>query len=433
VSTHSRLSPSSAVRWMACPGSKREEAKYPEERSSESAIDGTHSHTLLEHCIQYGIDPVMTVGQEFKDHEGTFVVDANRAGRVRIATEYVKSRMEILGHMCLVWSEQQVNPEHLVGRPDLAGTCDIQIHGGGVLEIIDYKDGMNPVPAEDNPQLELYALGVLAGFDLPVNGDYPFKTIRMTIIQPKLVLKNMEPVTSCEVSLETMMAKIGKFAAAAKNTDDPEAPLVPGDAQCRYCRAKGSCAALAQQSMASMGLVFPNVETPVMPAEIAQQAAGKDVNEMTDEQIRQVLEAAPLVRQMIEAAEAEAQKRLEAGRSMPGLKLVHGRGSRSWSLPDDEMAERLTKMGIPKGSVYVTKVVSPAQVSKLQWEKRDGTKKTLTERQLKIIETEYITKSNGKLTVALESDSRPAVTTNAALMFGAVETPAVVELPDWMK
>jgi hypothetical protein len=421
---------------MACPGSKREEAKYLEERSSKSAIDGTHSHTLLEHCIQNGmIDPVLTVGQQMEDHDGTFVVDANRAGRVRIAVEYVKSRMEALGHICVVESEKQVNPEHLVGRPDLRGTCDIQIHGGGILEIIDYKDGMTPVPAEDNPQLELYALGVLAGLKLPVNGEYPFKTIRMTIIQPKLALKNMVPITSCEVTLETMMAKIGKFASAAKNTDDPEAPLIPGESQCKYCRAKGSCAALAQQSMASMGLVFPNVETPVVlaPLDIAQQAAGKDINEMTDEQIRQILEAAPLVRQMIEAAEAEAQKRLEAGRTMAGLKLVHGRGSRSWSLPDDEMAERLTKMGIPKGSVYVTKVVSPAQVEKLQWEKRDGTKKTLTERQLKIIETEYIKKSNGKLTVALESDSRPAITTNAAPMFSAVETPAVVELPDWMK
>jgi hypothetical protein len=88
-------------------------------------------------------------------------------------------------------------------------------------------------------------------------------------------------------------------------------------------------------------------------------------------------------------------------------------------------------MGIPKTSVYVTKLVSPAQAQKLTWEKRDGTKCQLTKRQLERMEQEYVTKLAGKLTIAPESDSRPAVVTNAASLFAAVEeTPA---LPDWLK
>ena len=37
-------------RWSACPGSVREEAKYPD-TSSPAAVDGTHTHTLLDKMI----------------------------------------------------------------------------------------------------------------------------------------------------------------------------------------------------------------------------------------------------------------------------------------------------------------------------------------------------------------------------------------------
>ena len=87
-------------------------------------------------------------------------------------------------------------------------------------------------------------------------------------------------------------------------------------------------------------------------------AADKDPTKMTDDQIVRILEAAPLMRQLIEGVEKEAQTRLENGAVIPGLKLVNGKGARSWKLPEAEMAERLVKMGIPKGEVYETKLVS---------------------------------------------------------------------------
>jgi hypothetical protein len=124
---------------------------------------------------------------------------------------------------------------------------------------------------------------------------------------------------------------------------------------------------------------------------------------------------------------------MEAGQSIPGLKLVNGRGSRAWVLPEEQIAEKLVKMGIPKGAIYETKLVSPAKAEKLTWEKRDGTKVSLTDRQLKTMEKEYVAKLAGKLTVVSESDSRPAVITNAAPMFSAVEAaPAAESLPSWL-
>jgi hypothetical protein len=172
VSDHAKLSPSKRSRWALCPGSIREEAKYPDTGSGPAAADGTHSHTLLEHCIKNGLsDPMDQVGETFTDHEGTFKVDADRAARVKTAIEYIRERS--MNGMFKVISEQRVDPEFLLGRKDLSGTVDCQIIGPDWIELIDYKDGMGVVSAEGNMQLEQYAYGVLAGYKLPVNGDYP--------------------------------------------------------------------------------------------------------------------------------------------------------------------------------------------------------------------------------------------------------------------
>jgi hypothetical protein len=432
MTTHAMLSPSKRSRWAKCPGSIREEAKYPDQGSGPAAADGTHSHTLLEHCIKNDLsDPMDQVGETFTDHEGTFKVDADRAARVKSAIEYIKTRAAEYNGMCQVISEQKVDPAFLLGRNDLSGTVDCQIIGGDTLEMIDYKDGMGVVEAEGNMQLEQYAYGVLAAFKLPINVEYPITKVRMTIIQPKLALKGMKPITSHEVTVRSLLDNLGTIIGQAAATDKPDAPLVPGESQCKFCRAKGSCAALAGNVMKEVGIMFQPVVTQTL--DVAQQSADKDPSTMDDAQIRQIMEAAPLMRQLLEGVEKEALRRMEAGQSIPGLKLVNGRGSRAWALPEEEMADKLIKMGIPKGAVYETKLVTPAKAEKLTWEKRDGTKVQLTERQLKRMDQEYVVKMAGKLTVAPESDSRLAVITNAAPLFSAVEAaPAAESLPSWL-
>jgi hypothetical protein len=430
MSTHAKLSPSKRHRWAVCPGSIREEAKYPDDTSGPAAIDGTHSHTLLEHCIKNGLsDPLDQVGEKFADHEGEFVVDKDRAHRVKLAMNYIVERS--VGGILKVVSEQKVDPEHLLSRKDLSGTVDCQIIGDDWIEIIDYKDGMGVVSAEGNVQLEQYAYGVLAGYKLPINVPYPVSRVIMTIIQPKLALKGMPIITSHEVKVSDLLSNLGTIVLQAAATDKPDAPLVPGDSQCKFCKAKGSCAALASNVMKEVGIMFqPAV---INPMDVAQQSADKDPTTMDDAQIKQIMEAAPLMRQLLEGVEAEALRRLQAGQSIPGLKLVNGRGSRAWALPEEQMAEKLVKMGIPKTAIYETKLVTPAKAEKLTWEKRDGTQMQLSDRQLKTMEKEYVVKMAGKLTVVPESDGRPAVVTNAAPLFGAVQAaPAAESLPSWL-
>jgi len=421
MTTHATLAPSARVRWGRCPGSVREEAKYPEQPSGPAAIDGTHSHTLLEKCIRDEHLASEIIGQELEEHEGKFLVDSERAERVSVALGYMVKRVRELGPTVKVLSEQRVDPHLLTGRKDQSGTVDIRIIAPGFIEIIDYKDGINYVEVKNNPQLMQYAVGSVAElmkeYDLKLIPDC---TIRLTVIQPKLRLKGMEPINSWEFSSARLQEEVLKLVQEGAACDDPNAPLVPGDEQCKYCRAKG-CAARANQAMQSSGIVFENLE-------VAKQAAEKNPNELSDQQIKELLEAAPLIRQMLEAAEVEALRRFEAGQSIEGLKVVRGRGSRSWAFPETEMAEKLKKMGLPKDAIWKTSLITPAQVEKVTWSKRDGTQVQLTERQLKTLQGEYIKKSDGKLTVVSASDDRPAAVVSAAPLFSAVES----ALPSWL-
>lgn len=414
MTSHSKLSPSKAHRWTVCPGSIREEAKYPD-TSGAAAVDGTHSHTLLEKALTENRDPSAYVGQTLTDHEGEFTVDKDRANRVAMAYAHVQHRAKELDALMVV-AESRVDPANLLDRDDCSGTVDVQIHTLTHVDIIDYKDGAGIVSAKDNQQLELYALGVLA--------DNPhIQSVRMTIIQPKLAQRGMKAITSYDMMAVDLLARVEQYKAAAAATDNPDAPLVPGESQCKFCKAKGSCSALASNVMEALSM-FQSID-------IAQQAADKNPNELSDQQIREIVESAPLVRQLLEAVEAEALRRFEAGVTISGLKAVYGRGTRSWSLPEKEMADKLVKMGIPKTAIFETKLITPAKAEKLTWEKRDGEKKQLSDRQLKTLETEYIRKSQGKLTIVPESDHRQAVVLDAAPMFGAVNSEP--DLPAWLK
>lgn len=413
MTTHSKLSPSARHRWGVCAASVREEAKYPSRPSSAAAIDGTHSHTLLEKCINDGKTASDFVGQTLKDHDGEFRVDADRAERVQFALDYVS------GCVGTVMSERRVHPGALVGRNDMSGTVDIQVVSDTNLEIIDYKDGMNPVKAEGNHQVEQYAVGAIA--EMQTQGKTLPLYFTCTIIQPNLRMKGLTGIDSHTYTLAELMVIKDKLIAEAAATDAPDAPYNPGESQCRYCAHGGACTARTTQALSTAGITFANLE-------VVEQTAGKEPTTMTDKQLREVLEAAPLLRQMIEAAETEALRRFETGQEIDGLKAVRGRGSRSWMYEDDVMEDHLKKAGIPKSAIYKTSVITPAQIEEVRWSKRDGTVCQVTPAKLLQLQETCIKKSEGKIQIVASADPRPAVTLSAAALFTAVPS----DLPSFL-
>jgi Protein of unknown function (DUF2800) len=427
---HSMLSPSKRYRWASCPGSIREEAKYPPSKSGAGAVDGTHTHTVLDWCIKKGlINPI--VGATMTDHEGEFTIDDARAERVRFALEYIKARkaeVEALYGPVEVIAEERVEPAPLLGRFDLSGTVDVQIIAKDYFEVIDLKDGMNPVKAEGNHQMQQYACGILAKL-WATTSQYDTK-VRLTIIQPKARIKGGNGIETADYTVADVKQWALQIIQEAKATDDPNAPLVPGEAQCKYCPHK-ACSARTQQALEASGISF---------SDLSQTAADKQPTELSNDEIRSILEAAPLIRQMIEGAEAEAMRRFETGNPISGLKVIRGRGGNAaWKLEQDEMLDKLKRMGVPKSELLKTTLISPTQVKKLHWvsKKRDGTEtnECLSERQIKTLETEYITKANGALKVVPEAVDGAPVEITANHLFSAVESPvpAWLAVPDWLK
>jgi hypothetical protein len=314
--------------------------------------------------------------------------------------------------ICGIRAEEISDPGAFHGWDDWKGTCDVTLVGNDMIEIMDYKDGRTPVKAEENEQLMSYALGRALEYQLPQE----FK-VRLTIIQPRV-----DPAITCH---DVTVADLYQFAAEVhewrKVAESDDAPYVPGEKQCRWCKAKGDCKAFNTEALKGVDMHFQNIE-------IANQAADKEPSQMTDEQLAQFIEGIPLIKQAIAAAEEEALRRFEAGHKVPGLKAVRGRGQRAWAYDEEEMADKLKRMGIPKKALYVTKLVSPAQAEKVTWEKRDGTRKTLSQRQLNTLNKEYIKKQPGKIRIVSEAADGEAVELGVSHLFQPIEN----ETPAWL-
>lgn len=413
MSNHANLSPSKRHRWGSCPGSVREEAKYPEDRSSESAIQGTHTHTLLDWCLKQSPigDPKSQIGLTMTDHDGEFIVQGDRAERVQFALDYIMSRQIEIG-VTRIYSEEKVNPVSLFGRDDLGGTCDVILLGLDTLEIIDYKDGMGVVDAKDNPQMEQYLVGYLTPW-LVTESKLPWSKIRMTIIQPKLRERGMKGIDYHEITANDVPAIVAKIKAQASATDAEDAPLIPGK-HCDYCKHKGACGALSSAALKASGISFQD---------LSQQAADKEPTQMDDEQIKSILEAAPLIRQMLEGAEKEALRRFESGHPIAGLKAVRGRGSRAWLYPEeDKMVKHLVKAGLKKADLYEKSLKSYTKIEKLEG---------LTVMQAASVQA-LIKRSEGGLKIVPESDEREAVSLSAEHLFDAVAPATPDTLPAWL-
>lgn len=371
--THARLSPSNH-RWVHCPGSIREEQNYPDS-SGEAAIDGTGSHLLLELCLasdvtikpaSYYLMQIIGIGHE--DEPTGWLVDSERVKRVQTAVDYVVARSKEIECNGTMYVEQRANIGDYFGRDDWYGTVDIVLVGKDTLEIIDYKDGQMYVSEKNNPQLIAYAAGTLAPYiHDEVTGELDFskckfKKVRMTIVQPK----TNNPIRFVEMSPVELWEDAKHLAECAKLTDDPDAYLDQGD-WCTWCKhgRAGNCTEktkAATEGITAMSTVPGDTTSLIDLLSSGQVAPGT----MDDGQISKILDAAPLIRKMLEQIEDEAMKRIEGGSNVPGYGIGKGRSSKKWIDDEETVFKKLKGMRVKKAECYPEKLISPAQALKLE-------------------------------------------------------------------
>ena len=389
MSSHATHSPSGASRWMPCPGSIALTKGMPDE-GSVYAEWGTAAHSLAEVCLTENTDPAAYEGRVFDGVE----VDGEMVECVKKYADYVRG----IGGELLV--EQRLPINHITGEEGAGGTADAIIAMRDELIVIDLKTGRGvKVDAEDNEQLQIYALSALDEYSYL--GD--FKQIRMGIVQPRLdhVSESVIGIKELRQFGVVVAAAAEKCRAAVEYHEKfgelHEKYLQPGDKQCRFCKAKATCPALAKKVQADVGAEFEPLGDPLV-ADPVTAAPGL----LNDADLATKMQAVDLIEDWCKAVRAEVERRLLAGVPVPGYKLVEGRrGSRSWASKEEAEAT-LKSMRLKVEEMYDLSLISPTSAEKLakagtigprQWPKLQG----------------LITQSNGKPSVAPESDKRPAL------------------------
>lgn len=373
---HALLSPSAAGRWLLCPASVALTAGMPEE-TSPYTLRGTAAHAAAESVI---------TGRPYQAPAGAESVSFEELKEeVQQYTDFVRS--ETRGDFRLI--EQRLEASWL--SPECFGTADAVILHPDEIHVIDLKTGRGvPVTAKDNPQLAIYARSVLETF----SGMFEdLNSIKMTIVQPPLnridtwqitpeelikITDDMKDAAAeCVKELQEMSRKDARLDCLKFN---------PGTAQCRFCRARHECRALASYCLTAAGLPALTVCDP----------------KIDNVQLSKIMSKIPAIELWIAAIKERAEVELSEGHIVPGYKLVQGRaGNRTWKDPA-AAASLLEACGLSKDQIYAKKLVSPAQADKLI--KKSG---KMTDEQAAAY-SDMIIKPAGAPVIAEDSDPRPA-------------------------
>ena len=246
MTQHARLAPSAAHRWINCTGSLAIEEQCPPQPESEFAAEGTAAHELAEHCLNNNDVAHAYIGVEFNK----FIVDEDMAAHVQT---YLDNIHEYAEHNHL-YVEKRVNFSCAIGVAGSFGTADaiILTNDHKELQIHDLKFGRGvQVFAESNEQLMTYGLGAYDLFSTVAE----IERLRFVIHQPRLgwlddwdvgvgALLDFRDEAYDAAQDATHMADNFGHQTAIYGVDDLE--LTPGEKQCRWCRAKTDCPAIAQ-------------------------------------------------------------------------------------------------------------------------------------------------------------------------------------------
>lgn len=377
TAAHARLSPSSAKRWINCPGSVNACANLPN-KSSVFADEGRRAHAFSEtaglqglyaHEVP-GIEPAMIPHVQL--YLDTLWWDYAVAYQADPSVE-------------IRWEKRYALP-FLPGEQ--FGTTDGLLWSASqkILRVYDLKYGAGvPVDPEENEQAILYAGG--AAYDLRLF-EGPSFTVEIIIVQPRAPHEK-GPVRRWRLSSADLSRRLEEMRIAAERTYEADAPLVPGE-WCRFCAKSGICEAQDRLNVERITAAFGPVDTPP-PVRIE--------GETDAQRIARYLGFFPVVKRWMDAVELQAFNLAYGGQEIPGRKLVAKRGRRAWTEGVD-VAAALRGFDLSDEDIFERSLISPPKAETLLGKKKFSGF---------VAATGALTQNSSGYDLVPETDSRPAV------------------------
>jgi hypothetical protein len=354
---HSKYSPSSAHRYIACPGAVVLEQDYPNE-TSPYAEEGTLAHELAERILR-----CETLSDSDFDDE-TYPDMRDYVQQYVDQVLAAKAQLEGQGFDVQMYVEQKVDFSAIAGVEGQAGTADVVLlatdNESAVIEVHDLKYGLGVlVEAQDNPQLLTYASGVTYALRDFIDDFLEADIERVSVYIHQV---RRDSLSMASYTLEEIDAFVGELSQAiqkAERQTKDNLELNPGEKQCRFCKARLDCPARTKLVFDNLVGDFENYEE----LEVKLVEAKQNLYELTDERVGEILHILPIIEDWCKDLRAKAYSTFEAGGDIPGWKIVEGRaGARKWV--DDKEAESLLFEAL-EDAAYERKVLSPAKAEKL--------------------------------------------------------------------
>lgn len=271
-----------------CPGSWNLEKTLPNPPDTDDASRGTRIH-----------DALAGIGSDVLTAEEQEVAEKCR----RLKGESLEA---VFG---MVTPDQEFRERRFwLPTNSFSGKADyIAIHDNKAL-ILDYKTGRADVE-EAKGNLQLRALAVLLWLN-----DGMIDSVTVGIIQPFA----SPQLSLCEYSTEELGKANVELHDILAKANHSEAPRIPGEKQCKYCKAKAVC---PQAIGLTLGVAK---DGSAMMEKPTQEQVAAVVAAMPADNLANLLDRCRVAEMVIEAAKDNAKSRIQAGEDIPGYRLKDG-------------------------------------------------------------------------------------------------------------